>query len=66
MRYAQLKAQDFFLGSGVIETGCKTVIGKRMKESCMFWSVPGANKIIALCCCVESRRFEDFWEQRQN
>ncbi len=66
MRYAHFKAKGFFLGSGVIEAGCKTVIGKRMKDSGMFWSVPGANKIIALCCCVESRRFEDFWEQRQN
>jgi hypothetical protein len=66
MRYAQFKAQGFFLGSGVIEAGCKTVIGKRMKESGMFWSVNGANKIITLCCCVESRRFGDFWEQRQN
>ncbi|MCX5756918.1 MAG: ISKra4 family transposase [Candidatus Hydrogenedentes bacterium] len=65
MRYAHFKAKGFFLGSGVIEAGCKTVIGRRMKESGMFWSVSGANKIIALSCCVESRRFEDFWEQRQ-
>jgi hypothetical protein len=65
MRYAHFKAQGFFLGSGVIEAGCKTVIGRRMKESGMFWSVDGANNIIALSCCVESRRFEDFWEQRQ-
>jgi hypothetical protein len=66
MRYAHFKAQGFFLGSGVIEAGCKTVIGKRMKDSGMFWSVDGANKITALCCCTESRRFEDFWEQRQH
>ena len=56
MRYAHFKAKGFFLGSAVIEAGCKTVIGKRMKDSGMFWSVPGANKIIALCCCVQSRR----------
>jgi len=66
MRYAHFKAQGFFLGSGVIEAGCKTVIGKRMKDSGMFWSVDGANKIIALCCCTESNRLENFWEQRQN
>lgn len=66
MRYAEFKKQGFFLGSGVIEAGCKTVIGKRLKDSGMFWSVQGANKIIALSCCTESRRFENFWEQRND
>ncbi len=64
MRYQHFKNQGFFLGSGVIEAGCKSLIGKRLKDSGMFWSVQGANDIIALRCCIESRRFEDFWEQR--
>jgi len=65
MRYQQFKEQGFFLGSGVIEAGCKSVIGKRLKDSGMFWSVQGANDIIALRCCIQSNRFQDFWEQRQ-
>jgi len=28
----------------------------------MFWSVKGANDIIALRCCFASGRFEQFWE----
>lgn len=62
MRYAEFKRQGFFIGSGVIEAGCKTVIGKRLKGSGMFWTVSGANAITAARCCLYSGRFEDFWE----
>jgi hypothetical protein len=62
MRYGQFRAQGLFIGSGVIEAGCKTLIGKRLKQSGMFWSVPGANAIIATRCCLYSGRFEQFWE----
>ena len=50
MKYDIYKEKGFFVGSGVIEAGCKTVIGKRLKQSGMFWSVRGANAIIALRC----------------
>jgi hypothetical protein len=62
MRYAEFKRKGFFIGSGVIEAGCKTLIGKRLKNSGMFWTVEGANAIIAARCCLYSGRFEDFWE----
>jgi hypothetical protein len=64
MRYDAFRDKAFFVGSGVIEAGCKTVIGARLKASGMFWSEKGANAIIALRCCVCSRRFEQFWEDR--
>jgi hypothetical protein len=64
MRCPQFRAQGLFVGSGVIEAGCKTVIGSRLKQSGMFWTVEGANRIIALRCCRMSGRFEDFWEAR--
>ena len=38
MRYAEFRAQGLFVGSGVIEAGCKTVIGTRLKQSGMEWS----------------------------
>lgn len=46
----------------VIEAGCKSVIGRRLKQSGMFWSLAGANAIIAPRCCFSSGRFEQFWE----
>jgi hypothetical protein len=64
MRYPAFRAQGLFVGSGVIEAGCKTVIGARLKCSGMFWTVRGANAIIALRCCRISARFEDYWADR--
>lgn len=63
MRYPEFRKQGLFVGSGVIEAGCKTVLG-RLKQSGMFWTVRGANAIIALRCCQLSGRFEDYWESR--
>jgi hypothetical protein len=64
MRYPQFRLQGLFVGSGVIEAGCKTVIGSRLKQSGMFWTLRGANAIIALRCCRINRRFEDYWANR--
>ena len=64
MRYPEFRRQHLFVGSGVIEAGCKTVIGSRLKQSGMFWSVRGANAIIALRCCHLNGRFEDYWAAR--
>jgi len=66
MRYPDFRAQCLFVGSGVIEAGCKTVIGSSLKQSAMFWTVQGANRIIALRCCRVSGKFEDFWEKAQS
>lgn len=63
MRYPAFRQQGLFVGSGVIEAGCKTVIATRLKRSGMFWTVRGANAIIALRCCRLSRRFEDYWAE---
>jgi len=65
MRYPVFRRQELFIGSGVIEAGCKTVIGARLKNSGMFWTVRGANAIIALRCNRLSARFEDYWTSRQ-
>ena len=65
MRYPKFRRQHLFVGSGVIEAGCKTVIGSRLKQSGMFWTVRGANSIIALRCRHLNGRFEDYWEGRR-
>ncbi len=61
MRYPKFRAQGLFVGSGVVEAGRRTVVGRRLKCSGMFWSVRGANALLALRCCRLSRRFEDYW-----
>ncbi len=64
MRYADFRKQGLFVGSGVIEAGCKKIVGQRLKHSGMRWTVYGANSIIALRCCQISGRWEEFWENR--
>jgi hypothetical protein len=66
MRYPKFRRQHLFVGTGVIEAGCKTVIGSRCKQSGMFWTVRGVNAILALRCCHFNGRFEDYWETRQS
>ena len=61
MRYPKFHKQ-----AGVVEAGCKVVIGTRLKRAGMHWTVKGANRIIALCCSKLSGRFEDFWERRSD
>ena len=66
MKYRTFRRQGFFIGSGVIEAGCKTVIGSRCKQSGMFWSKPGAENILALRCIHSSHRLDPFWKERLN
>ena len=65
MNYPKFRQQHLFVGSGVIEAGCKTVVGHRLKRSGMFWTVHAANAILALRCCHLNARFEDYWEARR-
>ncbi len=65
MRYPKFRSQHLFVGTGVIEAGCKALIGSRCKQSGMFWTVRGANAILALRCCQFNGRFEDYWEARR-
>jgi len=66
MQYGTFRAKGYFIGSGVVEAGCKTVIGGRCKQSGMFWSESGAENILALRCLHSSRRLEEFWKHRLN
>ena len=65
MRYPKFRAQHLFIGFGVIEAGCKTVIASGHKQSGMFWTVRSANAITALRCCYLNGRFVDYWAGRR-
>ena len=66
MRYGTFRRKGYFIGSGVVEAGCKTVIGARCKQSGMFWSEEGAQNILSLRCIERSGQWENFWRQRAN
>ena len=64
MNYPTFRAMGLCVATGVVEGGCKHIVGTRLKRGGMRWTVAGANAIIALRCAVESNRFDDFWERR--
>jgi hypothetical protein len=63
MRYWEYQAQGLFFGSGVVEAGCKTVVGQRLKQSGMFWGLPGAHNILDIRCVLENGQFDAFWNR---
>jgi len=64
MKYPEFHAMGLCTSTGVVESGCKLIVGTRLKRAGMHWTLAGANAIIALRCCIKSGRFEDFWERR--
>ena len=66
MLYGTFRHQGLFYGSGVVEAGCRAVIGKRLKQSGMFWSQSGAENILALRCALLGNRWDECWNQINN
>lgn len=64
VRYAQFKRTDTLWAPGGIEAGEKSVIGQRLKQSGMKWTVRGADALIVLRCITASDRTADYREQR--
>jgi hypothetical protein len=58
MRYRWFRSRGLFTGSGVVEAGCKAVIGQRLKLAGMHWTTVGADSIIALRCREASSQWE--------
>jgi hypothetical protein len=63
MLYGTYRALGFFYGSGVVEAGCKTVIGGRCKGSGMLWSEPGATHVLDLRCSLFGNQFDQAWDR---
>jgi hypothetical protein len=66
MRYHWFRDRGLFVGSGVVEAGCKSVTGQRLKQSGMHWTVAGADSIIALRCAEASSQWEAICNHRHN
>jgi len=61
MTYQTFRQAGYFIGSGVVEAGCKTVVGQRLKHSGMLWSRQGASNLLAVRCALLSGWFDSFW-----
>ena len=62
MRYDLFRAKGFFIGSGVVESACKTIVCQRFKASGMRWSQKGLKAILSLRTALLSDRYDEFWE----
>ncbi len=58
MRYQHFRDLGMFVGSGVVEAGCKSIIGQRLKLSGMRWTIHGATSIATLRCQDASGRWD--------
>lgn len=61
MRYSEFRAQGYPIGSGVVESACKRVVGARLKQSGMCWSQAGAQAVLALRTAKLSNRWDESW-----
>jgi hypothetical protein len=66
MLYKTYRKQGLFYGTGVVEAGCKTVIGQRLKQSGMFWTQSGATHVLALRCALKGHRWDECWDRLHN
>jgi hypothetical protein len=59
IKYQEYKEKGYYIGSGPIESGNKTVIQQRMKLSGMRWSIDGAQFIAALRAKYKSNKWNE-------
>ena len=66
MEYPEYQAKGWQIGSGVVESACKTVVGQRMKGAGMRWSEEGAHALCHVRALYRSEKgqWNDFWERQ--
>ena len=64
MRYDLFRQKGYFIGSGVVEAGCKTIVGQRFKGAGMHWSLKGLKRLLSIRTAICSNRYESFWNWR--
>ena len=65
MRYNEYRKCGYHIGSGTVESACKHVVGQRLKQAGMRWSVQGADAILQLRILWKNGEWNRFWDNRQ-
>jgi hypothetical protein len=65
MEYPEYLARGWCIGSGAIESACKTVVGQRLKLAGMRWGEDGAHAVCHLRALYRSEKgqWEAFWNR---
>ena len=68
MDYPRYRRNGWQIGSGTVESACKTVVGKRLKGGGMRWGSDGANAVCHLRALLlgEKGQWDAFWTQGIN
>ena len=66
MKYDEYILNGWFIGSGVVESGCKCVVQQRLDLSGMHWSINGAEALLPIRALYKSGRLDEFhnWHVR--
>ena len=62
MKYDEYRAKGWFCASGMVESGCKTVVGQRFKQPGMIWSLNGSKSLLALRALYKPNRLDEFFD----
>jgi hypothetical protein len=65
MEYPEYLAEGWCIGSGAVESACKTVVGQRLKLAGMRWGEDGADALCHLRALYRSEKgqWEAFWNR---
>lgn len=68
MDYPHYLEQGWQIGSGPVESACKTVVGQRLKLAGMRWGEPGTDSVCHLRALLKSEltQWDAFWSRRLN
>lgn len=64
MRYADFRAQGYFIGSGTVESACKQIVAHRLKRSGAQWQLAGATSTAKARAAFLSGSWENLARQR--
>jgi hypothetical protein len=68
MDYPRYLANGWMIGSGAVESACKTVVGQRLKQAGMRWRPYGTDSMCQVRALFKSEpsQWQAFWQRRIN
>ena len=66
--YPTYLAKGWMIGSGAVESACKTIVGQRLKQAGMRWREYGTDSMCQLRALFKSEpsQWQAFWQRRIN
>ena len=62
--YRQRLVNGQTIGSGMVEGACKTVIGRRLKQTGARWRIRRVERMATLCCMLYGRQWDAYWSSQ--